>query len=676
MLLALIPVTFAALTFTSIISYANSRNSLENEVKSNMESTLAAQANEIQLKIQKVSSMASQMADMVENTYNEKNIHIYEGILKKQIFESDLILGSGVWFEPYVFDENEKYVGPYVVKDGSNAKTTYEYSTPEYDYFKYDWYTNAKNSNGEFVVSQPYYDETSNSVMASCSMPFYNEDKKFIGAITADINITSIQELIGNITIGKNGSVMLLTSDGQYINNKDSSKVLNSKTIVNDENSSLSSLGKEILSSASGSGSYSEDGIKYNCYYTTLDNLGWHMLINIPSKEIHQSASALLRILSITSIATIIITIIAILALVNSMTSSIKKVQTFALTMSKGDFSLEPLNIKSEDELGQLGIALNEMLKENKNIISGIGRDSEKVQDSSEELQEATELLADNFKTIDSAIKSINSDMMSSSAATQEVNASIEEVNASVTYLVQESGKGLAMATEIKDRAVTIKSSCEESYEKAASMAVMHRKNLNKSLEYATVVQSIGTLAETISEIAKQVNLLSLNAAIEAARAGEQGKGFAVVANEIRTLAGETTTAVDQIKDTVSKVKDAFTGLTHDSKQMVDFISNTVGPDYKMFVGVANQYGTDADSIESISTEISNMSDNIEKVVSEVTLAIQNIAAVSQNTAENGGTIASNIDSLSIIVNNIEKLVDAEQDISSHLNTMVQNFKL
>ena len=126
MLLALIPVTFAALTFTSIISYANSRNSIETEVKSNMESTLAAQANEIQLKIQKVSSMASQMANMVENTYNEKDIHIYEGILKKQIFESDLILGSGVWFEPYVFDENEKYVGPYVAKDGTEANVTYE----------------------------------------------------------------------------------------------------------------------------------------------------------------------------------------------------------------------------------------------------------------------------------------------------------------------------------------------------------------------------------------------------------------------------------------------------------------------------------------------------------------------------------------------------------------------
>lgn len=60
-------------------------------------------------------------------------------------------------------------------------------------------------------------------------------------------------------------------------------------------------------------------------------------------------------------------------------------------------------------------------------------------------------------------------------------------------------------------------------------------------------------MAEVISEIADQINLLSLNASIEAARAGEQGKGFAVVAGEIGNLAGETTAAVNKIKEQLAK---------------------------------------------------------------------------------------------------------------------------
>ncbi len=74
------------------------------------------------------------------------------------ISDIDLTMGSGFWMEPYEYDTNKKYFGPYIYKDNGDYITTWDYSNSEYDYFKYEWYKNGFKGEGS-IWTEPYYDE-------------------------------------------------------------------------------------------------------------------------------------------------------------------------------------------------------------------------------------------------------------------------------------------------------------------------------------------------------------------------------------------------------------------------------------------------------------------------------------------------------------------------------------
>lgn len=207
-------------------------------------------------------------------------------------------------------------------------------------------------------------------------------------------------------------------------------------------------------------------------------------------------------------------------------------------------------------------------------------------------------------------------------------------------------------------------------------MSAQFEKRLQISIENSAVVESIGELADVISQIAEQINLLSLNASIEAARAGEAGRGFDVVATEIGSLAGNTAEAVDQIQNTIADVKHAFTGLAKDAQDMLGFVQNTVAPDYSNFVKVAEQYGNDAQSIDESSDRISNMTDAIKNIMQEVTDAIQSIAEATQETTDLSSNIMESINMLSGNVNDISEMSDEQEVIVRDLNEVVGRFTL
>ena len=161
MLLCILPVMAAAMILLTYIAAQELSTNMQEINSNSMFSEVQSSASAVDAKLQIVRTTAVNIADMVSTSYKFVDMASYGGTLTKILNNNDSILGAGIWFEPNVFNPEEKYVGPYWYKDGGTIVETWDYSNAEYDYINQEYYLNAKSlANGQAKITDPYYDPT------------------------------------------------------------------------------------------------------------------------------------------------------------------------------------------------------------------------------------------------------------------------------------------------------------------------------------------------------------------------------------------------------------------------------------------------------------------------------------------------------------------------------------
>ena len=210
--------------------------------------------------------------------------------------------------------------------------------------------------------------------------------------------------------------------------------------------------------------------------------------------------------------------------------------------MRHGDFT-KRLNMKRRDEFGVLADGLNRLVDDLSVLVGQVQRSGIQVNTNATEIAATARQQQSTANEIAATTAQIGATSKQISATSKELVKTMNEVNdvAEDTEQVASSGQDAISSMEN-----TMRQIMEASGSISAKLAVLNEKTGN-----------INSVVTTITKVADQTNLLSLNAAIEAEKAGEYGLGFAVVAMEIRRLADQTAVATYDIEKMVKEMQTA-----------------------------------------------------------------------------------------------------------------------
>ncbi len=339
----------------------------------------------------------------------------------------------------------------------------------------------------------------------------------------------------------------------------------------------------------------------------------------------------------------------------------------------KGDLTRR-VTVTSNDEIGAVAYDINRFIKTLQDIMSRIISGSDTLDRVVGSVATNVSSSNDSANDVSAIMEELSATMEEVSATTNNVTVNTERVNQRVNGFAEQTAAISDYAKDMKKRADDLKASAQKNKEHTTTVIGEFTEGLNAALENSKSVEQVEKLTNEILSISSQTNLLALNASIEAARAGEAGRGFAVVADEIRQLADSSRETANNIQNINSTVIASVKELAEASQNIVNYINETILPDYGTFVDMGQQYSDDATHIDDDMASCENGIIAIKNDVAEMNDSINGINQAVEESAKGVVSAAENIDSLVQAIGLVKSEMGENEQVSKDLKQQADGF--